>query len=264
LDPDASGVLLVCLGGSTRVARYLMEGEKEYRATLRLGVRTDTADRTGNPVGPSRAVRVRAEQIREVCDRWVGDVQQVPPMVSAVKRNGVRLYKLARAGVSVERAPRRVRIHQIDVEDISLPFVTVRVRCGSGTYIRVLAEDIGDALGCGAHVLALRRTRVGVMDLDACVGWHGLERATGEDLASAVWSADRALAFLPALTVDRAESRRICTGQPIRQDRVKEAPAGWIRLRDEEGRLVAVGSVVDGEGPGMATVRPVRVLEPVG
>ncbi len=267
LDPDATGVLVLCLGQATRVSRFLMEGDKEYRTTLRLGYRTRTGDRTGDRVGPVRSVSVGANDIHAACRRWVGDVEQVPPMVSAVKQGGVRLYKLARAGVDIPRRARRVRISAIEVLRVCLPFVTLRVRCGSGTYIRVLGEDIGDALGCGAHVFTLRRTRVGVVGLEECLRWTDLLREESRDrIREAVLSADAALEFLPALTMDERDSRRIRTGLGIRlvANGVGRQGTGWVRLRDPSGEFVAVGSVSEGVSDGRVTITPTRVLSPLG
>jgi tRNA pseudouridine55 synthase len=264
LDPDASGVLVLCIGKATKVSRFLMEGRKEYRATLRLGFRTHTGDRTGDLVGPVRPVRVRADEIHAACRRWVGEIEQTPPMVSAVKQGGVRLYRLARAGVEVDRSPRRVRITSIEVLGISLPLVTIRVRCTSGTYIRVLAEDIGSALGCGAHLFSLRRTRVGDIGLERCVRWNDLDRATRDLIRGSVLSLDAALAFLPDLRMDERDTRRIRTGLGIRPgaDRLEGVQAGWIRLKDPAGELVAVGSLSDDLGDGRVTIKPARVLSP--
>lgn len=266
LDPDASGVLILCLGRATKVSRYLMDGEKEYRATLRLGFRTDTGDRTGRPVERARLVRVNPSGVQAVCRRWVGEVEQVPPMVSAVKRDGVRLYKLARAGVEIDRAPRRVRIDEIDVVDVLPPLVSLRLRCGSGVYVRALAEDIGEELGCGAHVFTLRRTRVGSVGLDECVKWNDLDTlAKAGRLSRTAMPVDRALGFLPALTLSEEEDRRIRTGRGILREGldVRPGPPAWVRLRDRAGNLVAVGFVSEGRDGGTVAVRPARVLSPL-
>jgi len=267
LDPDASGVLVLCLGRATKISRFLMEGDKEYRTTLRLGFRTHTGDRTGKIVGLPRRARVRADEIHAVCSKRVGEVDQVPPMVSAVKQGGVRLYKLARAGLEVPRSARRVRISAIEVLRVSLPFVTLRVCCGSGTYIRVLAEDIGNDLGCEAHVFALRRTRVGVIGLRQCVRLADLTSGGPLDrIRTAVLSLDAALDHLPAVAMDERDSRRIRTGLGIRlaAGAVEKDRTGWVRLRDSVGDFVAVGSVSEEAADGRVTITPTRVLNALG
>jgi tRNA pseudouridine55 synthase len=267
LDPDASGVLLVCVGRATKISRYLMDGEKEYHATLRLGFRTQTGDRTGEISETPRPVRVSPEQVRESCSRWVGEVEQIPPMVSALKRGGVRLYKLAREGIQVDRTPRRVQIHEIEVLDVLLPFVRLRVRCGSGTYIRVLAEDIGESLGCSAHVFTLRRSRVGTVGLDQCLRWDEIRSETREGrIPSSLLSMDRALDFLPGLTMTEQDSRRIRTGMPIQVESrgAVLGEARWLRLRDPAGDLVAIGTVSGEVADHGVTIRSARVLSPAG
>lgn len=160
LDPEAVGVLCVCMGAATRICDMLTDATKEYEAVLLLGVTTDTQDTTGE-VLQRREVNITEEALREVITHYVGDIKQIPPMYSALKVNGKKLYELARAGVEVERKPRDITIYSIDVVDITLPRATIRVTCSKGTYIRTLCNDIGEELGCGAAMEHLTRTRVG-------------------------------------------------------------------------------------------------------
>lgn len=161
LDPDATGVLLVCIGKATRLFEALQSHDKEYVATLTLGVETDTYDAAGEVTGRSDVPDLSAVEIDRAMEPFRGDIEQVPPMYSALKRDGQPLYKLARRGEVVERPPRTVRISELEVLSVALPDVRIRVVCSRGTYIRSLAHDIGKALGCGAHLSQLVRTRSG-------------------------------------------------------------------------------------------------------
>lgn len=172
LDPMATGLLVLLLGKATKLSSRLMEQDKVYSGVMRLGVRTDTDDRDGNIISTCVLTGVTEEKVRLATARFVGDIQQIPPMVSAVKKDGQPLYKLARKGQTVEREARPVTIHSIEITRIALPDVTVTVSCSKGTYIRVLCADIGQALGCGAHLHDLRRLRSGRFSVDDA---HGIE-----------------------------------------------------------------------------------------
>ena len=179
LDPDAVGVLPVCLGKATRVAELLTEKDKEYEAVLRLGVKTDTLDISGE-VLKERPVTVSEEEIREAAKTFVGTIRQVPPMYSALKVNGKKLYELARAGKEVEREAREVTIHALEILSVSLPLVTLRVHCSRGTYIRSLCDDLGERLGCGGCMESLIRTRSGVFSLSDAVPLSEVQRRKEE------------------------------------------------------------------------------------
>jgi len=161
LDPFATGVLLVCTGKATKRVNELMHLEKEYRADIELGKTTDTYDCTGKVTSHHTTEAVTESRIRDVCQEFVGEIEQVPPMYSAIKQNGTRLYELARRGVTVERAPRRVCIYELNILKIDLPIVSIEVVCSKGTYIRALANDIGGKLDCGGYLGSLCRTRIG-------------------------------------------------------------------------------------------------------
>ncbi len=175
LDPDAEGVLPVCLGNATKLCDMLTDHEKEYVAVLKLGVETDTQDLTGNILKESE-VDVSEEQIREIIASFVGDYDQIPPMYSALKVDGKRLYELARAGKEVERKPRRVTFYEIEIQDMALPEITIRVACSKGTYIRTLCHDIGQAAGCGGAMKSLVRTRSGIFSMDTAITLSKLEK----------------------------------------------------------------------------------------
>ena len=183
LDPLATGLLPLCFGEATKFSADLLDADKTYEAVLKLGVTTDSGDAEGQ-VTSTATVDVNKAQIAEVLPQFVGDIQQIPPMHSALKRNGRPLYELARKGIEVEREPRAVTIFAIDCLDFSGDLLTLRVACSKGTYIRVLAADIGKALGCGAHLAALRRTVVGDIRLEKTVTLAELETWT----RALVWS----------------------------------------------------------------------------
>lgn len=173
LDPGATGVLVLLLGRATKLSGKYSGEDKEYVAVMKLGEKTDTGDMDGE-VTLARDVNVSAEEVEETISSFAGEMEQVPPMVSAKRVNGRRLYKLARKGLEVERKPQKISIKEIEVVKTDIPFVTFRVVCSKGTYIRQLAEDIGEELGCGAHLTELRRTRSGSFSLDEAVPFSEL------------------------------------------------------------------------------------------
>lgn len=237
LDPMATGVLLVCLGRATRVAEYLMASDKTYRAIVRLGVETDTYDADGQVVA-QQPVNVDESTLRETLARFVGEIGQVPPMYSALKREGRPLYKLARKGVEVEREPRRVTIHEITLHTWTPPDATLDVRCSPGTYIRSLAHDVGAAFGCGAHLAELTRLASGPFTLDDAVTLKDLEGLA--DLSGLLRPLDAALQDLPALTLDADQARRVMMGQAISMDGVEAAANVPYRAYDDKNNLLAI------------------------
>jgi tRNA pseudouridine55 synthase len=253
LDPDATGVLPILVGDATKLTPYLVDLDKEYVATVRLGVRTETQD-LSSPVIEARPVPpLEPPAIAAVLARFTGVIRQVPPMYSALHRAGRRLYELAREGVSIEREPRPVTVSAIQLESVALPLFTMRVTCGKGTYIRTLAADIGDALGCGAAVARLVRTRVGPYPLGAAVAWDEVWQAqSGDALRTRLLSPDSALASMPAVGLAAGAVRRFLHGQAVAGG---EAGSGLVRVYSEDGRFLGVGAA----GPG--TVRPERLID---
>ncbi len=238
LDPMATGVLVLCMGDATRLSEYVMASNKVYEATLRLGVETDTYDADGRIIAETDATRLTQPDFEAVLPRFIGTIEQVPPMYSAIKQNGVALYKLARAGQEVERAPRTVTIHAIDLIDWQPPDVSIRVTCGAGTYIRSLAHDLGAVLGVGAHLTALRRTRSGV--LDDPIAWPTLEAAMGAgDWQPYLIDETLPLGWMPALHLDSAAATAIGHGQLIPHAESGD-PGTFYRLYDPAGRLIAI------------------------
>jgi len=237
LDPLATGVLLVCVGQATRVAEYLMASDKRYRATIHLGVRTSTDDAEGEVLS-SQEVQVSEGEVQAVLQEFVGRIQQVPPMYSALKRGGKRLYQLARQGITVERPPRPVTIHRIEWVKWDPPRFTIDVTCSPGTYIRALARDIGERLGCGAHLAALVRLASGHFTLDEAVTLEQVAEAfaagRGEELLLPL---DEALRDWPAVTVDAETARRIGHGQAVALPMSSE---GRCRAYGPDGQLLAL------------------------
>jgi tRNA pseudouridine55 synthase len=250
LDPAATGLLPLLIGKATRIAEYLVEWDKEYCAQLRLGETTDTLDATGTVLSSQSTAHLSADTIREAVARFQGTIQQVPPMYSAVKIDGVPLYRSAREGKTIARDARTVLIHEIAVLDVAGQDVTMRVVCSKGTYIRTLCADIGDALGVGGHLRTLQRTRVGPLTLDRAltidgiVGHHSLGHLSGH-----VWSLDQVLQELPMLTVDEKAADRVRHGAPVAWSNVVRGMDGRgvhkvgtaVRIHDPSGRLLAVG-----------------------
>lgn len=229
LDPMASGLLPLCFGEATKFSHDLLDADKTYLATLKLGQRTNTGDADGEVI-ESLPVEVDVGAVQSVLPRFTGPLTQVPPMYSALKRDGVPLYKLARQGIEVERAPRQVTIHELELmrcELPSAPFVELRVRCSKGTYVRTLAEDIGAALGCGAHLVALRRTTVGRLDVEEAVTLEQLADAVeGGRLDDILQSPDSLLADLPEVSLPEAARMRFCHGNPVPELFTSDMPIG--------------------------------------
>jgi tRNA pseudouridine55 synthase len=249
LDPAATGLLPVLIGKGTRIAEYLVEWDKEYRAHLRLGETTDTLDATGAILERKSIEHLTPDRIGRVVEGFRGEIQQVPPMYSAVKIKGVPLYRTARAGKTIARDARTVVIHALELVDIADSDLTLRVVCSKGTYIRTLCADIGSALGVGGHLLALERTRVGPLTLNRALRVDEIiDRHTIGALSGHMWSLDEVLRTFPGLVVDGRAAERVCHGAPVAWSNVvtmADGPgkpqAGPVRIHDAVGRLLAVG-----------------------
>lgn len=248
LDPLATGVLVICLGHATRLIEYMIGHDKSYRATIRLGVETDTYDATGQ-ITDAHPVDVSEPELRETLKTFAGDIGQVPPMYSAVKRGGKKLYDLARKGVEVAREPRAVTIYSIDLLAFEPPDVTIDVRCSSGTYIRSLAHDLGRALGCGAHLSALMRTAVGDFDLSRTVSVEALEAAAVNGTwTSLLHPVDVALKDLPMIALNEDESARARHGRVVGGDSGRRLSASGnascntdlVRAYDPAGQMIGL------------------------
>ncbi|TMB69221.1 MAG: tRNA pseudouridine(55) synthase TruB [Chloroflexi bacterium] len=246
LDPMASGVLLVLLGQAVRISEYLMDLPKTYRARVRLGFATETYDAEGRPVGEERSVVVPREQVQRALDTFVGEIEQTPPAYSAVKVEGQRAYRLARKGAEVVLRPRRARIYKMRLLEFESPDVRIEVECGKGTYIRSLAHDLGQALGCGGHLAALERTRVGPFSVDSAVALPELEGTFGgDDWRELVLPLDCGLTELPVITLHIEDEKDIRHGQAVRIDEERLTGAAiedgrLHRAYAEDGALVAI------------------------
>lgn len=236
LDPLATGLLPLCFGEATKFSADLLDADKTYEAILQLGVTTDSGDADG-VVLTTAAVNVSETDVLAVLPRFIGDIQQIPPMHSALKRNGRPLYELARKGIEVEREPRAVTIHGIDMLGLEGDTLSLRVSCSKGTYIRVLATDIGALLGCGAHLKGLRRTKVGDLDLQNSVTLAELEVLDDAGRAGRLQPVDALVSSLPVIAVEGEAEQRFRHGNPV------DLPAGLsgkIRVY-AAGCLIGVG-----------------------
>ena len=265
LDPLATGVLLLCIGKATKITQYLMPAEKEYVATLRLGVTTDTYDADGK-VLERKIVKVSVDEVKDVLLSFTGEIEQIPPMYSAVKYGGKRLYEFARNGETVNRPSRRVTIFGIECLELRGNDLTLRIRCSKGTYIRSLAADIGGQLGCGAHIAALQRTRVGPFALDECISLEDVEYAMAHGfLQTHVVSMSNALNYLPKITVGGEERRRIEHGDSVLWEE-GGLPNTWdnehrtVRIVGCDNTLVGLGTIEASGTTSQWDVRPIRVL----
>ena len=243
LDPLATGVLPICLGEATKFSSFLLGANKTYRACCRLGQTTTTGDAEGE-VLETWPVQADEVQIRRTLERFVGEIEQVPPMYSALKQEGQRLYQLARQGKQVERKPRQVKIDELTLQAVTGDSFTFEVSCSKGTYVRTLAEDIGAALGCGAHLTALRRSAVehfGEQDAVTMEYLQGLEQQGMDRIDELLLPVTTALAQFPELILDAATCVDIGHGKRIQPSR-DQAP-GLYRLMSVDGRFIGLGEV---------------------
>lgn len=240
LDPFASGLLPICFGQATKFSSYALHGDKAYRAVLKLGVTTTTGDIEGE-VLETKPVAVTLDTILQLLPTFTGQLLQTPPMYSALKHQGRPLYEYARAGIEIERKPREVTIYSLTAENLAGNELTIDVRCSGGTYIRTLAEDIGKALGCGAHLIALRRTASGAFTLDQAVSLAALENQDQDQRLSALLPPDTLVAHLSRLDVDADTALQLMHGkQPDRPTGC--ADQGMVRVYTPKGFLGLVSA----------------------
>lgn len=266
LDPFATGVLPICINDATKIIPFMNSGYKKYEALIRLGVRTDTMDLTGKVLSEEPPPDIDKIALQGVFSKFIGKINQIPPMFSALKKGGVRLYDYARKGVEVERAPRSVTIKELELLDLNPPFIRIMVKCSRGTYVRVLASDIADELGCGGHLAELRR-----IESDG----FGLERAvTIEDLTNGVvrfMPLEDALSHMARVEVGRDVAMEIRAGKQIRKTSLKNIGIPDFKTGDklgvyEDGKLISVTEAsMDASGLGAAedgevVLRLLRVL----
>jgi tRNA pseudouridine55 synthase len=258
LDPLASGLLPVCFGMATKVSPFLLDSDKRYQVKVCLGVTTTTGDREGEVVETQSADAVTEQAVRDILPRFRGEIRQLPPMYSALKHKGERLYKLARKGIEVEREPRIVRIHSLTLDGCDLPEFELNVRCSKGTYVRTLAEDIGKALGCGGHVAALCRTRVGPYSMEQAVDMDTLKRISESEgrtgLDRLLLPVDSAIQAWPDIHLSGDAAYYLRMGQAVL---VPKAPTqGWVRLYSSGDEFIGIGRIQED-----GRVAPKRLLD---
>ena len=257
LDPLATGMLPICLGEATKFSQFLLDADKRYLVTAKLGERTDTSDAEGQIV-ETRDVNVKTSEILTVLEQFRGDILQVPTMFSALKHNGKPLYEYARQGITVEREARPITIFELNFIEYNAPYLTLEVHCSKGTYIRTLVDDLGEALGCGAHVTMLRRTAVADYPTEKMLDWHTLQSlAEQQDLSlldALLLPIDTAVAKLPTLTLNESQAQGIGFGQRVKFDNPNSLQ-GQVRLFSHENRFLGV-AVIDENN----VIRPQRLV----
>lgn len=246
LDPIATGMLPLCFGEATKFSQYLLDSDKTYFVTAKLGVTTTTGDSEGSVLQTAPIVNVTANRITEIMQRFIGSIQQVPPMYSAIKHEGKPLYELARKGIEVERKPRTIRIFSLALDNLEDDVMTFTVHCSKGTYVRTLVEDISRELGCGGHVIALRRIYVAPYQRVSMVTMSDLEVMANENnfqqLSSCLLPVESSVESYPAVTLSTASAFYMKTGQPVRA--ISPAGASLVRLLAEDGRFLGMGEVM--------------------
>jgi len=250
LDPPATGMLPLCFGEATKVSQYLLEADKVYESTFVFGVSTDTGDAEGTETARADACALDAAAVEASLAPFRGEIEQVPSMYSAIKQGGRPLYELARQGVEVERKARRVTVHAFELQAFrpgEQAEADVRVHCSKGTYVRTLAQDLGTALGCGAHVSRLRRLQSGPFHIDEAITLEALQalRDSGDEAAldRLLLPAERALADMPLVTLSESAGFYLRQGQPVL---VPNAPCdGMVRVAGESGELLGIGEILD-------------------
>ncbi|MFQ5994056.1 MAG: tRNA pseudouridine(55) synthase TruB [Acidiferrobacterales bacterium] len=243
LDPIATGLLPLCFGEATKISQFLLNADKRYRTVFKLGESTTTFDCEGEVV-ESRPARVTRREIERALRRFEGQIEQLPPMFSAIKRGGTSLYKLARKGIEVEREPRQVTVHEMQCIDLREDQLDLEIHCSKGTYIRALAHDLGVFLGCGAHVARLRRMAVGELLVEDAVGLDQLQAAGSQQAREALLlPVDVALAGLPDVYLTPLAVHYLCRGQAV-SVRHSHRP-GWVRLYAEGPRFLGMGQILD-------------------
>lgn len=245
LDPLATGMLPICLGEATKFSQFLLDADKRYLVTAKLGERTDTSDAEGQVV-QTREVNVETQEILTALSRFRGDLMQVPTMFSALKHQGKPLYEYARQGITVEREARPISIFELNFIEYNAPFLTLEVHCSKGTYIRTLVDDLGEYLGCGAHVTMLRRTAVSDYPAEKMLSWEQLqqlaENQTLEVLDNLLLATDSAVSTLPRLDLTATQTQAVKFGQRVKFDNLQQL-YGQVRLFSDQNSFLGVADI---------------------
>ena len=242
LDPLATGLLPICFGEATKFSHFLLDADKSYLANIKLGINTTTGDAEGEVLSNSE-VNVGADRLNQTLNRFTGVIQQVPPMYSALKHQGKALYEYARAGVNIERAARTVNIHGIKLERFTGDEIVITVSCSKGTYIRTLAEDIGNTLGCGAHLTGLRRLTTAHFSLDNALTLEQLEAMSMQVRDQNLLPVDAAIQDLPEVHLDEASVHYLTQGQQVWK--AGAIPSSYFRLYSQAGDFLGLGELSD-------------------
>ena len=227
LDPLATGLLPICFGEATKISGMMLDDDKRYQVTIQLGIKTDTGDLEGNIVETKPVPEFSVETVRTILEKFTGEIDQIPPMYSALKQNGKKLYELARDGIIVDRKARRITIFELNLLDTKQDTLELDVHCSKGTYIRSLAEDIGEELGCGATVQTLRRTQAGQFRLEQAFTIEQLQELDGQQLLDTLIAVDAPLQAMPAVYLDNQQAKAIKFGQVLDLD---ESLLGSVRM----------------------------------
>lgn len=244
LDMPASGLLPICLGQATKVSSYLLNADKTYQVTAKLGITTTTGDAAGEVTNTQAIPPFNTAMLQSILQQFIGDIEQIPPMYSALKHQGIRLYQLAYQGINVERKSRPITIHQINIKTLTEDSFTIEVHCSKGTYIRTLIEDIGNQLGCGAHTIMLRRIALGQFTDDDMITISQIDHASqqGEEaLSQLLHPADRVLSHLAKITLDVSKLKSFCMGQAIQIIDYNYCYNEPMRIYDMTDKFVGLG-----------------------
>ncbi|WGE69992.1 tRNA pseudouridine(55) synthase TruB [Actinobacillus equuli subsp. haemolyticus] len=257
LDPLATGMLPICLGEATKFSQFLLDSDKRYQVTAKLGERTDTSDAEGQVV-ETRAVNVSEAEIIAALEQFRGDILQVPTMFSALKHNGKPLYEYARQGITVEREARPITIFELRFIEYSAPYLTLEVHCSKGTYIRTLVDDLGEVLGCGAHVTVLRRLAVANYPIEAMMSYENLQNLSEnqplEVLDQHLLPLDTAVESLPKINLTAEQTKAVGFGQRVKFENIDQT-YGQVRLFSENGQFLGVAEITNDN-----VIRPSRMV----
>ena len=248
LDPNANGVLPICIGKATQIVQFVIHLPKTYRGKMRLGIRTDTQDADGKIISESSSEKIHLELLKNIFQKYTGSIEQIPPMFSAVRVNGRRLYTLARKGISIARNPKKVHIYYLKLLDYEDDLVTFEAKTSAGTYVRTLCDDIGNELGCGAYLAELTRTRVGGLKIEDSITMEDMNRSTIENgLKDKIYSIDKALSFFPSVKIKKEREKSVLLERKITRESIEdingESDAGeYFRIHNFSGKLLGIAS----------------------